>query len=66
MLFEFAEGDVRGRLLALGLSIFRNWDAQLEYRDDEQLFSADQDAVLLMMRYGFGRRAPDRRAPRAR
>ena len=46
-------GDVDRHALSLGISPSANLDLQLQYLDDEQLFSVDSSAVLLLARYGF-------------
>jgi hypothetical protein len=46
-------GDVDRHSLALGVSPSPNLDLQIQYMDDEQLFSVDDTALLLVARYGF-------------
>jgi len=53
LLAEAEAGDVEREGYALGLSLSAGWDVQLEYRDDEQYFSVDKDALLFVARYGF-------------
>jgi hypothetical protein len=53
LLVEAEAGDADRQLYAIGLSVSREWDAQLEFRNDEQLFSSDRNVLLLSARYGF-------------
>jgi len=50
---EIETGGASSSLLGAGLGIGPRLEIQLEFRDDEQLFSADRSAVLLMARYGL-------------
>jgi hypothetical protein len=46
-------GDVERRIYSAGLSLPPAWDLELRYLVDEQLFSTDRDALLVVGRYGF-------------
>lgn len=53
LLWDLEEAEVDSKTAAIGVSLNRRLDIQLEHRDDDQLFSRDKTATLLMLRYGF-------------
>jgi hypothetical protein len=46
-------GDIERETYAVGVSVPRGWDFQLEYREDEQYFSEDRTVFLGQARYAF-------------
>jgi hypothetical protein len=53
VLLEGELGDIERQRYAVGVSVPRAWDFQIEYRDDEQYFSEDRTALLGVARYQF-------------
>jgi hypothetical protein len=51
--FDAEAGDVERQAFALGIAVPPSWEFRAEYREDEQYFSRDDTALLLVARYGF-------------